>query len=286
VICTFQHLREKTGTMMRLSALLVLVFGLSGGPALACGTGEVCRIGPEAEYRVSPPPGWDGQAPIGAFLFFHGHRSSAAEMAAYKELTEAVHALGFLFVAPQGLQESWSTPGSPGEGRRDELIYTTALLDDLIRRFPINPTRIVASGFSQGASVVWEIACRGDARFTAFMPVAGVWWRPMPQSCAAAPKPLLHIHGTADSVMPMTGRNLRDRWKQGDVREAFATLKRGHFCPVESSLQEQRGALRCSFSEQCGSGKSLALCLHDGDHHTNPAWFMAVKDWLGRVLPP
>jgi polyhydroxybutyrate depolymerase len=272
--------------MLRFLWFLALLSGLSHGCALACGAGEPCRIVPEAEYRVSPPPDWDGKAPIGAFLFFHGHRSSAAEMAGYKELTDAVHALGFLFVAPQGVQESWSTPGSPGDGRRDELAYTTALLDDLTRRFPIVASRIVASGFSQGASVVWEIACRGDARFSAFLPVAGVWWQPMPQACTAPPKPLLHIHGTADNVMPMTGRNLRDRWKQGNVQAAFATMKQGHLCPVETSRSEQRGPLNCTFNDHCGSGKSLALCLHDGDHHTNPIWFMAVKDWLGRVLPP
>ncbi len=270
--------------MFRLFAIFFLLTSLNSGSAQACGPDTPCRLGPEAEYRVSPPAGWDGKKPIGAFLFFHGHRSSAAEMAAYKELAEAVHALGFLFVAPQGVQESWSTPGSPGEGRRDELGYTKALLDDLTARYPIDPARIVASGFSQGASVVWEIACRGDARFSAFLPVAGVWWQPMPKTCTVSPKPLLHIHGTADTVMPMNGRNLRDRWKQGDVREAFATMRLAHACLGEPTRQQRRGPLTCTFNDTCGSGKSLVLCLHGGDHHTNPAWFMEIKDWLERVL--
>jgi polyhydroxybutyrate depolymerase len=246
---------------------------------------EPCRFGENAEYRVYPPPGWDGKTPIGAFVFIHGHRSSAADMVNYKELSEAAHGLGFMLVAPQGQGDSWSTPGSPGEGRRDELAYMAAMLDDLEKRFPIDRTRLVASGFSQGASVVWEIACRGDGRFAAFLPVAGVWWRPMPEECSAPPRPMLHIHGTSDVVMPMTGRNLRDRWRQGDVLEAFATMKRVHACPAEPSRRDNRGALACAYSEACGSAKPVALCLHPGDHHTNPAWFGEVRDWLEAALP-
>ncbi|MGL4634363.1 MAG: alpha/beta hydrolase family esterase [Beijerinckiaceae bacterium] len=208
-------------------------------------------------------------------------------MIAYRELTEVVHALGFLFVAPQGVAESWSTPGSPGEGRRDELAYTASILDDLVKRFPVDPSRIVGSGFSQGASVVWDLACKGDARFSAFLPVAGVWWQPMPapSDCTAPLKPLLHIHGTADNVMPMTGRNLRGRWQQGDVRQAFGTLQALHACSTKERIMTHRGPLECETSTGCGSGKSLVLCLHNGDHHTNPVWFMEIKDWLKAQMP-
>ena len=83
----------------------------------------------------------------------------------------------------------WSTKGSPGEGRRDEVAFLAGLLDDLGRRYPLDTRRIVASGFSQGGAVVWEFACRGDGRIRAFMPIAGVWWRPMPTECPAPRRP-------------------------------------------------------------------------------------------------
>jgi polyhydroxybutyrate depolymerase len=268
---------------LRALLALWLILLLPVGAAQACNAELPCRFSNDAEYRVLPPPKWDGVSPIGAFVFVHGHRSSAAEMIGYRELLDAAHALGFMLVAPQGLGDSWSTPGSPGEGRRDELVYMAGLLDDLARRFPIDGSRLVASGFSQGASVVWEIACKGDGRFSAFVPVAGVWWRPMPTQCTAPPRPMLHIHGVADPVMPMAGRNLRDRWRQGDVREAFATMRRVHACDTPPRA-EQRGPLACTLDEACGSGKALALCLHAGDHHTNPDWFMTMKDWLTKAL--
>ncbi|MGL5136167.1 MAG: alpha/beta hydrolase family esterase [Beijerinckiaceae bacterium] len=267
--------------------LVIALFALLSCAAVAraegCAAGALCSMGEAGEYRFAPPPAWDGWSPVGAFVFFHGHRASSAEMIAYRELVEAAHALGLLFIAPQGMGDSWSPPGSPSEGRRDELAYTAALLDDLAKRFPLDRKRIIASGFSQGASVVWEIACKGDGRFATFLPIAGVWWRPMPTDCPAPERPLLHIHGEADPVMPMTGRNLRDRWRQGDVREAFATMKRRHACPADVPRPEPRGPLLCGFEDACGSGQPLALCLHGGDHHTNPEWLMAVKDWISRV---
>jgi polyhydroxybutyrate depolymerase len=264
-----------------LTACLVLV---KPAEAQACAAGEICRFSGNAEYRVSPPPNWDGKAKIGALIFVHGHRSSAAEMIAYKELVDAAHALGLMLVAPQGQGDSWSTPGSPGEGRRDELAYISGLLDDLAKRFPLDQKRIVGSGFSQGASVIWEIACKGDGRFSAFIPVAGVWWQPMPKSCTAPPRPMLHIHGTADNVMPLKGRNLRDRWQQGDVLQAFATMREVHQCPRDAALPTPLGPMSCSFENRCGSGKKIALCMHPGDHHMNPSWLMEAKAWLAGVL--
>jgi polyhydroxybutyrate depolymerase len=262
----------------------VFVALLWWNPTSACEPMQPCRFGENAEYRVYPPQGWDGKTPIGAFVFVHGHRATAAEIVNYKELSDAVHGMGFMLVAPQGLGDSWSTPGSPGDGRRDELAFMAAMLDDLEKNFPIDRARLVASGFSQGASVVWEIACRGDGRFAAFMPVAGVWWQPMPVACTAPKRPLLHIHGINDPVMPMGGRNLRDRWKQGDVSIAVATMRVINNCEAGKSRREQRGELTCVFEDGCTSGKPVALCLHQGDHHTNPVWFTQMADWLSSVL--
>lgn len=266
-----------------LVAMLALAVA-AVAPAHACGGDVPCRIAGGA-YRYALPPGAETGKAVGAFVFFHGHRSSAAEMMAYRDLVEAVHALGFAFVAADGIGESWSTPGSPGEGRRDEAAFVAALLDDLPGRFTLDPARLVASGFSQGASLVWDIACRGDGRFRAFMPIAGVWWRPMPETCTAPARPLLHIHGEADPVMPLAGRSLRDgRWRQGDVREAFATLLRHNRCDRSPSTPSVDGALTCRTWAGCAHGAGQALCLHPGDHHTDPRWLKASAGWLGKAL--
>lgn len=275
-----------SASAVRLLAVLAALCLTGATGAVACGTMTDCIVA-SGNYRFALPDTIPAGQPVGALVFFHGHRSSAAEMMAYRELVEAAGALGLALVTPQGAGDSWSTRGSPGEGRRDERAFVAEVLDDLPKRLPLDPARLVASGFSQGASLVWEIACEGDGRFRAFMPLAGVWWRPMPTRCGAPPRPLLHVHGEADPVMPLAGRSLRDgRWRQGDVREAFATLLRHNGCARAPADPSKAGELVCHVWPDCAHGRGQALCLHPGDHHINPRWLLENRAWLERALAP
>ncbi len=263
-----------------LACLLTLAASLALSAAgWACGGDEPCRV-EGGEYRFLAPPA-ASTAPPGLLIFVHGHRSSAAEMLAYRELAEAARELNLVLVAPQGLNDTWSTPGAPSRNR-DELPFLRRVLDDLPARIPHDPARVLMSGFSQGAAVVWHVACAGEPRVKAYMPIAGVWWRPMPETCPGGPVNLLHVHGTADPVMPMTGRRLRDTWHQGDVREAFSTMTRHNACGVTPTVQLM-GELVCE-APPCPDGRMVKLCLHRGDHHTNPRWFLDNRDWIAQVL--
>jgi polyhydroxybutyrate depolymerase len=260
--------------------LLAFLLALIAPSALACGGDIPCPI-EGGEYRFLPPAS-AREKPPGLLIFVHGHRSSAAEMLAYRELVEAAAALDLVLVAPQGQNDTWATPGAPSR-HRDEVPFLRRMLDDLPLRLAYDPRRVVLSGFSQGASVVWHVACAGEPRIAAYIPIAGVWWRPMPETCPGPPAKLLHIHGLADPVMPMAGRNLRDLWRQGDVREAVATMTRHNACTGPPARREA-GELACEAPTDCARGGALALCLHRGDHHTNPRWLLDNRAWIDEAL--
>jgi polyhydroxybutyrate depolymerase len=282
--------------MLRLALTLVIMFcGASAQPAYACGASSACAVdGGEYRFLVPHvlPSGQSSLASVnvptpGLLIFIHGHRSSAAEMLAYSELVEAARALNLVLVAPQGRGDTWSTPGAPGSGssgqNRDEVSFIRRVLDDLGRRVTYDPRRVVLSGFSQGASVVWHVACAGEPRVGLYMPIAGVWWQPMPHTCAGPPVKLLHIHGMADGVMPMAGRRLRDTWQQGDVKEAIRRMSAHNQCNGVS-VTEVSVPLTCTLASSCAKGASLSLCLHEGDHHTDPRWFVLLRNQIGRAL--
>jgi polyhydroxybutyrate depolymerase len=258
----------------------LLTFLLLASPALACGGDVPCRI-EGGEYRLQRPA-LDAGKPPGLLIFLHGHRLSAAEMMAYAELVAAAEALDLVLVAPEGRNATWSTPGAPNS-HRDETQFIRRVLDDLPARLVYDRDRVLLSGFSQGASVVWHVACAGEPRVKAFMPIAGVWWSPMPESCPGGPVRLLHVHGTADSVMPMAGRTIRDTWRQGDVREAFARMSRHNRCDAGPGRREVAD-LACEAPTGCRKGAALALCLHAGDHHTNPRWFTDQRAWIAQAF--
>lgn len=242
-------------------------------PADACPEAGGCRVA-DGYYRLVLPPRAVPDRPLGAIMFFHGYQGSAEEVIADAGLGAVAERLGVALIVPAGAGRSWSFPGSPAQ-HRDELAFVAAVLDDTTARFPIDPARIMASGFSQGGSMVWHLACRMPRRFAAFAPIAGAFWMPLPRDCAGPPPNLVHVHGTADATVPIAGRSLRGGYRQGDLFESFAILAPGGCTASWTAAVSQPGlpqAPACRVAAGCGGAGRLELCLHAGGHVADPAW--------------
>jgi polyhydroxybutyrate depolymerase len=183
-----------------------------------------------------------------------------------------------LLVLPDGLDGTWAHQGSPSRAR-DELAFLDAVRDDLIRRWQVDPSRLLVTGFSQGGSMVWDLACRRGRDYAAFAAVAGAFWEPLPETCDGGPLDLLHLHGTSDPVVPMTGRWIRHTWKQGDVLEGLAVLRRTDGCTSLSRPGRLGAELPCEIWDACGSGRELRLCRHEGGHMLPQGWVPLVHAW-------
>lgn len=251
-----------------IAAVLVATFAATG--ALACGPDTDCIIGART-YRIALPP---GEGPYGAIVFMHGYRGTAAGVMANQGLRDLVDTLGVALVAPQSGGEDWLLRNAPRRGLTDnslELTYFDALLDDVTDRFPVDPSRILASGFSAGGMTTWMLACHRGRRFAGFLPVSGTFWAPIPDECPSPPVDLVHIHGTADTVVPLEGRPIADT-SQGDVHEAIALFsEEGGFQPAPDATLDPPEGLACKASRNA-DGQHLDLCLHDGGHRVEPEW--------------
>lgn len=241
-------------------------------PAESCPAEAGCRV-EGGSYRIVLPQRPEAGPPGGAIMYFHGYQGSAEEVIADQGLVAVARRLGVALIAMEGLGRSWSFPGSPARNR-DEFAYVGHVLDDVVRRFPVDPHRIMASGFSQGGSMVWSLACRMPERFAAFAPIAGAFWEPLPESCASPRPNLIHVHGTADTTVPMAGRTLRQGSRQGDVFKSLAILAPGGCAaPLAAAAKAVPATgLACSVAEPCGATARLELCLHAGGHMADPAW--------------
>lgn len=253
-----------------------------GSAATACTPEDPCEVA-DGRYLAVPPPDWDARSPLPAVIFFHGWQSTAAAMLANQDLIEPLHEAGHLVILPDGRNKTWAHVGSPSQAR-DEIAFIRSVLADANQRFPIDPHRLWVSGFSQGGSMVWDLACYLGERFTAFAPVSGAFWEPLPESCEAGPVDLRHIHGTDDQIVPMAGRPIAQHYQQGDVHESMAILREVDRCPEAPSRTTRSGALTCEVWDACESGHELQLCLHDGGHMMPDGWLESTLTWL-RSLP-
>lgn len=249
----------------------------------ACPVGSDCTVA-SGSYRIVLPPQAMAGRKVGALLYFHGYQGSAEEVIADPGLITVARRLGVALVAPDGAGRSWSFPGSPAQ-QRDEFAFVEQILDDVTARFPVDSGRILASGFSQGGSMVWYLACRMPWRFAAFAPIAGAFWEPLPERCEAPRPPLIHVHGTSDTTVPLAGRTLRSGARQGDVFKSLAILAPGGctagLAAGARAVPAPEG-LTCQVAAGCGGAARLELCVHPGGHVADAAW--VERAWR-RTMP-
>lgn len=268
--------------MPRLSTVALLaICALASAlarPARAAEPCEPCSV-PNGTYHVSAPADWDGTTPLRLLLFLHGWRGKGTDITGDPHIAGVANALGFLLVAPDGAGQSWGHVGSPHRVR-DDVAFLLSVVADAERRWPIDRHAVVAGGFSQGGSMVWDLACYAAPDFTAFIPFSGGFWEPLPDTCRSGPVNLRHTHGTHDSVVPMQGRPLMGGvYRQGDIRAGFSRWIAADKCSAEPDRIGTTGDLTCSAWSSCAGSHRLEMCLHDGDHSMIQPWLEASLRW-------
>ena len=255
---------------MRLFPIAALLSVLLTGPTLACGADTDCVIG-ERTYRIAMPEGHDGSTPVGAIIHAHGYKGTAAGVMRNKGLRALASRLGAALIAPKSAADDWVIPGAPRKRGVDgsaEFEYFDALIADASARFPIDTKRMMASGFSAGGMMVWNLACHRSESFAGFAPVAGTFWEPIPVQCDGGPVNLIHTHGTSDKVVPINGRRIADT-RQGSVIAAFEMFSaQGHYRSAGSTQSE---GLNCQLEKEAG-GTILEFCTHPGGHSLKSQW--------------
>jgi polyhydroxybutyrate depolymerase len=254
---------------------LILLLSFIAAPALACGPDTDCMVG-DRSYRIVMPDGHDGVTDVPVIAFAHGYQGSAAGVMRNRSLRGLASDLGVALLAFNSAGGSWILPNHPRQMESDgaaEFAYVDAVLADATDRFALDADRIMATGFSGGGMLIWNLACARSGSFAGFAPVAGTFWLKPPDTCAAPVTSVVHIHGDSDEVVPLDGRAIGPT-KQGDVSEALALYEAfGSFGRTRKSTY---GDLRCE-ERSNAAGRVLEFCLFPGGHsfrteHVRHAW--------------
>ena len=273
-------MREQQSRCIAVTAAILM---LTSGHAFACGPDKDCQVN-DGFYRVRVPSGWDGHAPMPTAMFFHGWQNSAAGVMADEALGKAFSEHGVLLVVPDGTGGDWSFQSLPAAHTRDDVAFVDAVIEDVHRRYPVDRTRLWATGFSIGGSMVWYLACVHAEAFAAFAPIAGAFWQPLPTECHSGPVNLSHIHGLTDATVPLEGREPEPGLVQGDVFAGMAILRAADGCASPPTRYGTDGALMCRIWEGCSSGRVLRMCLHPYQHDLRSAWIVDAWNWV-KSLP-
>lgn len=152
-----------------------------------------------------PAEGW----PL--VFVFHGGLSNAPTMVRFCEMNEYADTAGFVTIFPNGTgrlptMKTWNAGMCCGYAMREDVNdvhFVEQLLADLPQRLAIDPTRVYATGMSNGGMMSYLLGDKLADRFAAIAPVGGTMGNP---TCSPSrPVPLMHIHGTDDQFVRWEG---------------------------------------------------------------------------------
>ena len=249
---------------MKLLAALAVAITTFAAPALACGPDTDCKLA-DRTYRIAMPSGHDGKTPVGAIVFSHGYKGSAAGLMRNRNLRRAVSDMGLAFIALKSKEDDWVLPNSPRHMDSDgaeEFAYVDAVIADATKRHPIDTHRMVAAGFSAGGMMTWNLACARSDLFAGFVPISGTFWQAPPETCTGPVANIIHIHGDSDPTVPLNGRRILNT-RQGKVADALDMYRTyGDFQPDKPSKTKR---LSCKNSRN-QDDDVLSFCLFEGGH--------------------
>ena len=262
-----------------LGIMTLAIMTAGAAPALACGATTKCQLG-KRHYFVRMPAGHDGKTKVGAIIYNHGYRGTAKAVMRNKWFRQLGNRMGVALIAPKSSGGDWSLPNSPtrtrGAAPVDELAYFDRVLEDVTTRFAIDPKQIMVTGFSAGGMMTWTLACHRSDKYAAFVPIAGTFWRPVPDKCTTPVTSIIHLHGDRDPTVPLKGRPIRPT-HQGNVFKALEMYAGyGKFGPAKDI---SRGKLRCK-TRRNASGRILEFCLFSGGHTFNSSYILRAWNLL------
>lgn len=162
------------------------------------------------QYGMYVPPDYDPIVQHSLIIDFHGKGGTPAGQ--YNNSMYWAHPEGqnYLVAYPAGIDHAWQ--GAPYANHSiNDLQFTTDLLAQLRQQYCIDPTRIYASGKSNGGGFVDSLACssNGDA-FAAFAMAAPALYPDLNNtnaSCPAGhrPRKILQAHGGSDPRIHYNG---------------------------------------------------------------------------------
>lgn len=218
--------------------------------------------GTSRSYIVRLPDNYDASHPYRLITSIHPLNGTAAGVASgsnganyqYYGLWKLA-AGSTIFVAPQGLNNSWPSGNVP---------FIKALITEITNTLCVDTSRVFAEGFSMGGSMSYALACEIPDMIRAVAVHSG---GPM-SGCNKSNKPVAYFmtHGNKDSVCTYPGYGVPQ------INE-FAALNGCQTLDIPNTLKPTDTSGKtpvCGDFQGCSAGHPTRACIFVGDHTPSP----------------
>jgi polyhydroxybutyrate depolymerase len=287
----------RSWSLVLLMVALLLVVACGGGPSpqsIPPGNQGVTQVSPTAAqsvalqpgdtsrslsfgglqrtYLLHVPLGYSASTPTPLILAFHGLSLNAEEMVRISGLSEQADRSGFIVVYPNGTgqAQSWNSGHCCGEAAKnnvDDVGFVRVLIKEVSAIAAIDPKRIYATGFSNGAIFTYWLACELSDQIAAFGPVAATQMLDDQQAChPGRAVPVIHFHGTADRLNAYIGGQTAAGFEFVSVPDAIGFWKQNNSCPAQGQVTES-GSITHEVYTPCAQNSAVELyTIVNGEH--------------------
>jgi polyhydroxybutyrate depolymerase len=227
-------------------------------------------------YYILRPANRHGRLPM--VLALHGSTQPPPGLEFRTKLDAEALTSGFVVVYPEGIGLSWNSSDSGGDNHDptiDDVGFIRQLIDKLVSKENVDPTRVFVTGISSGGEMAHRLACELADRVTAVASVSGDLGLAICNP--VRPISVLEIHGTLDPFAPMEGDPLNN------IPPTLSTMQRWvqiNGCGADPTVSTSGVAMTTTWGA-CRAGTDVVLVTIAGAGHT--FWLDGIPGGLPNI---
>ena len=271
--------------MLQEMKYIALIFAILLASTAGAQNIDFPHDGLDRQYRIHiPDTAQDGAALV---LALHGYSGNNNEMMNNYDWTELADERGFVVAFPNGTRDQsgnrfWDVDYAfHGSFDIDDDGFLSALAVHLQAKHGLDPDRTFVTGFSNGAEMCFQLACRESETFTAFAPIIGMMLDSLFTNCEPdVLRPILSMNGTDDGVTLYEG-DMNNSGGWGAYHSIPDTMA------LWANILGTTGFVRTYLPDiDPDDGSTVRLDVYSSTQHDLELWYYLVigggHDWAGQ----
>lgn len=217
--------------------------------------------GKKRTYYLYIPKGLEKGKKYPGVIAYHGFESDPGGFRWLISPDKLAEEYKYILVYPGAENKSWNAGRGFGSRNKasDDLSFASALVDVVLARHPVDPKRVYAMGFSNGAQMVALMICRMPHKLAAGAMVSHTM---NIEGCNPKLKvPVLMIHGAKDKLAPFAGGGKSKILSHKDSVEFF---KKVNETGPEAKILVNKPTVRCKSYPGTKTEVVDCICFNDG----------------------
>lgn len=163
-------------------------------------------------FVIYLPKGYNNAGKMPMIFALHGGNGTPTQFMTNADFRLIADRDKVVLVYPEGIQKSWNS-GMPTPANLlgiNDVGFINQLCDYMIANYPVEPTKIYATGHSNGGFMTSRLACELSKRIAAIAVSSATIEQTtvFPNCNPGRPVPAIYMHGTLDPFVPILGGNV------------------------------------------------------------------------------